>query len=278
MSRVFIIALVAISCGTAQSAGPVPTNAESVRVAGSLIEIKADAEAGYRKAQAQYADALKASQHFAAAEHWYRAAAIQGEPSALCSLAELYQFDRGAGTNRVKADPTNSVILNRLAALQGYAPAHFALFFAYRDGKNTPRNLVEGYKHLLLSEANATREDLARQMVLQMRQQEIRDAELQAKYFKPLSFVKAFEELVFESIRIGGTMGTDADRVAFINGGVVAPSGTLRIRVAGLPAVIKCRSISRDAVTIVFNGTERAIPFKGPNPMLVRATPGLTAR
>jgi hypothetical protein len=279
MSRLLLI-LAAIGCISSRSAAPAKSEPlpEPPRVAGSLIDIKREAEAGNRKSQKLYGDALRTSEHFAAAEHWYRAAAVQGDASALCALGDLYQRDRGSGTNLVRANPTNSVILNRLAALQGFAPAHYALFFAYRDGKSVERDVVQAYKHLLLSDANSTREELARQMVLQMSQQQISEAERLAKKTTPLGFIQAFEEMVFESIRVGGTMGTDTDRIAFINGGVVPVNGTLRIRVATLPAVIKCTAISKDSINVVFNGIERNIPFKRPNSTLVKTTPGLTAR
>jgi hypothetical protein len=270
MSCRFILLLLAL-CGSVAKA------AESPRVAGNIIEIKREAEAGNPKSQKLLADHLVTSSQFSAAEHWYRAASIHGDASALCALGELYQSERGAGTNLVKASATNAIVLHRLAALQGHGKSHTHLYNAYKLGKGLPRDLIQAYKHLLLSDT-PNRDDAAKEMVLVMTQQQITRAENEAKSFKPLDFPKAFEELVFQSISVGGTMGTAEDRVAFINGVIISPGANVRIKVGGLPAVIKCTAITRESVTIAFNRSERTINFARPNPTLVRSSPGLTAR
>jgi hypothetical protein len=275
MSRILFL-LLAIGSIAVRAADPATPPAEPARVAGSLIELKREAESGNRKSQKLYADALKQNQLYAAAENWYRLGATQGDASALCALGDLYQRDEGYGTNAVRKNLTNAVVLYKLAALQGYGPAHLALSLAYREGVAVPRDLTKSYYHNLIQTGN--REQIARDLVLQMTQEQIVEAERMAKEFQPAPFVKAFEEMVFESIRVTGIMGSESERMAFIQGGMVVPGSFFRTSIAGIPAVIKCVGIGRDSITVSFNGVQRAIAYKRSTSTLVRTTPGLTPR
>jgi len=70
-----------------------------------------DAEAQYDLAKNLETGRIGLKRDMVQAEHWYRAAAEQGDPFAQAGLAILYQFGKG-----VKADPVEACMWYTLAA------------------------------------------------------------------------------------------------------------------------------------------------------------------
>ena len=70
-----------------------------------------DAEAQYDLAKNLETGRIGLKRDLAQAEHWYRAAAEQGDPFAQAGLAILYQFGKG-----VKADPVEALMWYTLAS------------------------------------------------------------------------------------------------------------------------------------------------------------------
>jgi hypothetical protein len=225
----------------------------------SLIETKKKAEAGDAKAQFALAEQFAVMQKFTAAEQWYRAAGVQGEPAAIFALAEMYQFTRGVAPNMVKANPTNAITLTKLAAALGYSKAHLALGLAYKDGANVRKDLIRAYSHLKLSEANARRDQLLNQVVADMSQEQIDAAERIVADFKPLKFDDAFGDLVFESIRVTGIFGGADRRIAMLNGKQLGAGQQVNLLVGGLEAQVKLDEIANDGVFVTYRSMERKI-------------------
>lgn len=226
--------------------------------ADTLIEVKRKAEGGDAKAQFAYAEQFISMQKYAAAEHWYRAAGVQGDTAALYALAELYRVNRGSGTNAVKANATNVLTLHKLAAAVGHAKSHFELGMAYKDGVGIGKDLVRAYAHLKLSD-NPQRGTRINQLVTEMAQEQITAAEKMVTWFKPKVFQDAFAELVFDSVKITGIFGSDTARMAMINGKPVDAGQKLNLNVGGLQAQVKLASISRDGVLVSYGKLERKI-------------------
>lgn len=226
--------------------------------ADTLIEIKRKAEGGDAKAQFAYAEQFMGMQKFAAAEHWYRAAGVQGDTAALAALAELYRSNHGSGTNAVKANATNVITLHKLAAALGNAKSHYELGVAYKDGLGIRKDLVRAYAHIKLSE-NPQKETRINQLVTEMTQEQITSAEKIVTWFKPKNFQEAFADLVFDSVKITGIFGSDAGRMAMVNGKPVDAGQKLNLNVGGLQAQVSLASISRDGVMVSYGKLERKI-------------------
>jgi hypothetical protein len=223
-----------------------------------LVQIKREAEAGDPAAQTKLGDHYHGSFMYAAATRWYAAAATQGYPPALAALGNLYAAGGGFGTNQVKANHTNAFQLHRLAAAQGNQQSQYSVGMYYREGKIVPQNLILAYKHLKLSHTSMANEYL-KQLVLQMSQDQIKEAEKQVGEFRPIAFRQAFEDLVFDSIKLQGVFGSGADRAALLNGKSIRAGQQIPLTIAGLPAILKCESIQKDTVTISFGSSRGEI-------------------
>ncbi|HUS37166.1 MAG TPA: hypothetical protein VM680_17605 [Verrucomicrobiae bacterium] len=226
--------------------------------ADTLIEIKRKAEGGDAKAQFAYAEQFIGMHKYAAAEHWYRAAGVQGDTAALYALAELYRSNHGSGTNVVKANTNNVITLHKLAAALGHTKSHFELGMAYKDGVGIRKDLVRAYAHIKLSDS-PQKETRINQLVTEMAQEQITAAEKMVTWFKPKVFQDAFAELVFDSVKITGIFGSDDGRMAMINGKPLDAGQKLNLNVGGLEAQVKLASISRDGVLVSYGKLERKI-------------------
>jgi hypothetical protein len=223
-----------------------------------LVQIKRAAEAGDPAAQTKLGEYYHRSFMVAAAARWYEAAATQGYPPALSALGNLCAAGGGIGTNHVVANHTNAFQLHRLAAVQGYQQSQYSVGMYYREGNIVPRNLVLAYKHLKLSNTGMAKEYL-KQLVLQMSQDQITEAEKQVAQFRPIAFRQAFEDLVFDSIKLQGIFASGADRGALINGKSIRAGQQIPLTIAGLPATLKCESIRKDSVTLSLGSSRREI-------------------
>jgi hypothetical protein len=226
----------------------------------SLIEIKKKAEEGDVKAQIALAEEFTHMQKYKLAEQWYSTAALKGNREALYALADMYMTPHGSGPDAVKLNLTNGMILHRLAAAQGYAPSHFQLGIAYKDGNTAVRkNALRAYFHLKLSEANSKRETLLNQLVAEMPRDQIEAAEKMVTDFRSVDFDSAFAELVFESVRITGIYGGGEKRIAMINGKQINEGQQVNILVGGLTANVKLDEIRSDSVFVSYRSLERKI-------------------
>lgn len=224
----------------------------------SLIEIKKQAEAGDAKAQIAFAEQFVALQKFTLAERWYRAAALQGESAAMVALGDLYASNRGSGTNLVKANPTNSVALYKLAASLGHSKAHMQLAQAYRNGIGARKDVIRAYSHYKLSGAPGV-QPLLNQIIPEMSQEQIDAAERMVANFKPANFQQAFGDLVFESVRISGIFGAADRRMAMLDGKPVGAGQKVDLNVGGLIAQVKFDEITSDGVFVTYGTMERKI-------------------
>lgn len=220
-----------------------------------LVEIKRQAEAGETKAQIAYADHLNSAMKHAAAEHLYRLAAIKGDPNALCSLGELYHSNRGFGTNAVKANFTNALILHQLAALQGHRRSHGHLAHAYMDGNVFPKNPVRAYRHFKLADQNTMNDQYLKRLILEMSQDQIAEAEAQAKAFKPVPFKTAFETIALDTLILERITGPGNQRHAQINGKPCNQSNPLKTSIAGLPATFICTALDQTSITLTIGSS-----------------------
>jgi hypothetical protein len=225
----------------------------------SLLEIKRKAEAGDAKAQFAFAEQFAAMQKFAAAEQWYRAAGIQGEPTAIFALAQLYQSSHGYGPDMIKANPTNVITLMKLAAGLGYSKAHMALGLAYKDGRDVRKDSIRAYSHLKLADANSQRDQFLNQLVAEMSQEQIDAAEKIVASFKPAKFDEAFGDLVFENIKLTGIFGGGDRRIAMLNGKQLGAGQQLALMVGGLEAHVKLDEVASDGVFVTYGSLERKI-------------------
>lgn len=222
-----------------------------------LIEIKSQAEAGDTKAQISYGDHLNSAMKHAAAEHWYRLAAMKGDPTALCSLGELYHSSKGFGTNQVKANVAAALELHQLAALQGHQRAHRHLAYAYMDGKGLAKDPVRAYRHFKLTGKDAMAEQYMKRLILEMSQAQIAEAEAQAEAFKPVPFKTAFETLALDSLKLEGITGPGNQRYALINGKPCNPSNPLKTTFASLPATFTCTALDQTSITLTIGSSSR---------------------
>lgn len=236
---------------------PAPTNAPPKKE--TLVEIKKKAESGDAKAQVAFGEEFVRMQKYTAAEHWYAQAAMRGEPAGLFALAELYVSSRGSGTNLVKANTTNSVLLHKLAAAQGYSKSHMQLGLAYKDGIGVRKDAVQAYSQLKLADPSSNRDLSLNQLVAEMSQQQIDAAEKIVAEFKPADFEKAFADLVFDSVRISGIFGGGANRVAMINGKQFGEGQQVSVKIGGIDARVKLTEIAADGVFVVYRSFERKI-------------------
>jgi hypothetical protein len=223
------------------------------------LEIKKKAEGGDARAQVAFGEEFERMQKYTAAEHWYAQAAMRGDPAGLFALAQLNSSSRGVGTNAVKANPTNSVLLHKLAAAQGYNKSHMQLGLAYKDGLSVRKDPVQAYSHLKLTDPTPTREVYLNQLIAEMSQQQIDAAEKIVAEFKPVDFEKAFADVVFDSVRISGIFGGSANRVAMINGKQVGEGQALNVKIGGIETQVKLTEIAADGVFISFRSFERKI-------------------
>jgi hypothetical protein len=235
------------------------TNAAAAPKQDSLAETKKKAEAGDVKAQVVFANEFMRMEKYLLAERWYSEAARTGEPTALYGLAELYTATRGAGTNAVKANPTNSLTLHKLAAAQSYSPSHMRLGLMYKDGIGTRKNAVRAYTHFKLADASASRDVYMNQLIAEMTQEQIDAGDKAAAAFKPANFQAAFAEVVFESVRITGIFGGGEGRVAMINGKQLNEGQQVSLNVGGINAQVKLAEIASDGVFVSFGSMERKI-------------------
>jgi len=225
----------------------------------TLIDIKKKAEAGDAKAQVAFADEFAHMQKYPVAEQWYRTAAVQGEPAALYALAELYEANHGVGANLVKANPTNAIILHKLAASLGYSKSHLYLGLAFKNGAAVRKDLVRAYAHLKLSASAGNREQQLNQVIAEMSQDQIDAAEKIVADFKPAKFEEAFADLVFEAVHITGIFGGGENRVAMLNGKPINAGQRIDLLIGGLQAQVKFDEITSDSVFVTFRSMERKI-------------------
>jgi hypothetical protein len=225
----------------------------------TLLEIKKKAEAGDAQAQIVFGGEFARMQKYTMAEHWYAQAAMRGDPVGLFALADLYSSSRGNGTNTVKANTTNSVLLHKLAAAQGYGKSHMQLGIAYKNGIGVGKDAVKAYSHFKLADATPNREVYLNQLIAEMSQPQIDAAEKIVAEFKPSDFEKAFADLVFESVRISGIFGGSANRVAMINGKQFGEGQQVSVKIGGIDAQVKLNEIAADGVFVSFRSLERKI-------------------
>src|SRR5258708_32003376 len=64
---------------------------------------KGDAEAQFELAKNYETGRIGLPKDLSEAEHWYRAAAVQGDPYAQASLGIMYNFGKGVGKDYVQA-------------------------------------------------------------------------------------------------------------------------------------------------------------------------------
>ena len=252
MKVIIALALLSAWAGAFASGAPPDGKPET------LIEIKRKAESGDAKAQFAYAEQFLGMQKYAAAEHWYRAAGVQGDTTALYTLAEFYRSNHGSGTNAVKANATNVITLHKLAAALGHPKSHYELGLAYKDGVGIRKDLVRAYAHIKLSDS-PQKDTRINQLVTEMAQEQITAAEKMVTWFKPKNFQDAFAELVFDSVKITGIFGSDEARMAMINGKPLDAGQKLNLNVGGLEAQVKLASISRDGVMVNYGKLARKI-------------------
>jgi hypothetical protein len=224
----------------------------------SVLDLRKKAEAGDAKSQLAFADQLLALQKYTTAEHWYRAAALQGEPAAIFGLGELYESNHGSGTNLVKGNATNSVALYQLSAALGYSKAHLKAAQAYKNGADVRKDFVRAYSHFKLSEA-AGREQYMNQLIPEMSQEQIDTAEKIVADFKPAKFEEAFGNLVFDAIQITGIFGAGDRRIAMLNGKQLSAGQRIELNVGGLLAQVKLDEIANDGVFVTYGSLERKI-------------------
>jgi hypothetical protein len=192
---------------------------------------------------------------------------LQGDAAAIRSLGELYHATVGFGTNRVVANFTNALTLHRLAADMGDKDAHFHLGYAYREGKTIPRSVILAFAHFKLSGPSPRSDSYLRSLVLEMSKSDLAEGEKEARNFKTVSYQQAFENLVFNSIRITGIFGVvGQDRMALINGRTTKAGDTIPLNLAGLPASVKCESIEQSAATVSFGSTRKLVNLKSQSP------------
>jgi hypothetical protein len=227
----------------------------------TLIDTKRKAEAGDAKAQVAFAEEFMRMQKYVTAENWLRAAAVQGEPTAIAALAELYEANHGSTTNLIKANPTNSIALYKLAAALGHGKSNFQIGMAYKNGAVVRKDAVRAYAHFKLAEGN--REQLINQLVTEMSQDQITAAEKIVADFKPAKFEEAFADLVFDAIHITGIFGGGDRRIAMVNGKQVNAGQQVALLVGGLNAQVKFDEIDSDAVFVSFQSHERKIRPRG---------------
>ena len=236
---------------------PPPTNAPPKQE--SLMEIKKKAEAGDARAQVMFGEEFARMQKYTMAEHWYAQAAMRGDPAGLFALADLYSTSRGTGTNLVKANTTNSMLLHKLAAAQGYGKSHMQLGLAFKDGFGVHKDPVQAYSHLKLADATSSRDVYLNQLIAEMSQQQIDAAEKIVAEYKPVDFEKAFADVVFDSVRISGIFGGGDNRVAMINGKQVGAGQALNVKIGGIETQVKLTEVAADGVFISFRSFERKI-------------------
>jgi hypothetical protein len=224
----------------------------------ALATVKKRAEAGSRSDQTNLAEEFTRRLKYSEAEQWYKRAARQGDPRALCGLGEMYHQDRGFGTNAVKMNLTNAIALHRLAAAQGYQKSHFHLGFAYKTGQVIPKDKVAAYRHFKLS-GSGLGDQYLKDIILEMKQAEIDRAEKLARDFKPVPFERAFEEAVFESVHVGGTIRNNVEKLAIVNGELVTEGQGINVFVGGLSAQVKFVEFRTNAVVAAFGSTRRVL-------------------
>jgi TPR repeat protein len=102
-----------------------------------------DAEAQYDLAKNLETGRIGLKRDMVQAEHWYRAAAEQGDPFAQAGLAILYQFGKG-----VKADPVEACMWYTLAAAGTRGGDHdsIAEMLANLTQQITPEQRAEAQK------------------------------------------------------------------------------------------------------------------------------------
>jgi hypothetical protein len=227
-----------------------------------LLAIKRMAEAGDPHAQKEYADHLKQSLNYAAAEYWYKSAAVHGDPATLCALGELYHENRGFGTNAIKAKLKEALQLHRLAALQGFPRSHTHVAHAYLVGNQVPRNSVLAYTHFKLAGQSIVNDLLINKLIVEMTPAQIADAEAQIKSFKPIPFRQAFELLALDSVVLGAIIGNGNERLAIINGCSVKTGSELKLEIGGLPAKVKCESVDKNGALISIGSTRKNLTVR----------------
>jgi hypothetical protein len=226
--------------------------------ADAVVEIKQRAEEGDPVAQTKVGDHYRQNFKHVEAKHWYEQAASKGNLEAIAALGDLYSSTGGFGTNQLRANPANAFALHRLAAAMGDENTHLKVGMAYREGKVVPRDLVLAYKHFKLSK-NIFAEQYRKQIVLEMSREQIAHAEQLVMNFQPTTFERAFETLVFDTIRLEGIFSSSGARIALVNGKSVTQGAEISLTVAALPVVIKCESIEKNAVVFSYGPSQRTI-------------------
>jgi hypothetical protein len=111
-----------------------------------MAETKEKAEAGDPRAQLAMGDVLANKNRPAEALSWYRKAGEQGEGLAVYRWGRLlWKGARGSGDQVVQADPVAGMQLIFRVATNGYAPAYYDMYTAYRDGAGVKKDVVESY-------------------------------------------------------------------------------------------------------------------------------------
>ena len=98
------------------------------------------AESGRVECQTTLAHCYCDLQQYKEAMKWYRAAARQGDASALNEIGDMYRFGTG-----VLQDDAEAVKWYGLAADQGLAEAQGTLGLMYANGEGVPQDFVEAY-------------------------------------------------------------------------------------------------------------------------------------
>ncbi len=93
--KAFIVIFLAVSAAFAQQRPLRERLLESAQ--------RGDAEAQFELGKNYETGRIGLPKDFAQAEHWYREAAVQGDPYAEASLGLLYQFGKGLSQDRVQA-------------------------------------------------------------------------------------------------------------------------------------------------------------------------------
>jgi hypothetical protein len=231
----------------------------------SLVEIKMAAERGNASAQRQLGDAYRSQFNYSEAAKWYgKAAAVEGDPEMLCTLAGLYiggaRNLRGDGV--VPKKPKWAIELYTLAAAQGYTRAMHYLGTHYKDGGIVKRDKVKAYQMFRLSEKEVMSKGYMNQLILEMSETEIHRGDELAAAFKSKPFKGAFDELVGASLHLDGVMAVSDEKIAVISGEMLEPGKEGQIEVAGIPVKIRCESISKDSAVITFNEQQKVLRLK----------------